>query len=221
MRPLVSDTDGVAEDKTKSGGHWKIIAGVAVGALIAGIVIYSFQSGLMVRKLSVPGMVELEFADRQGLGSVAEPEKANESALRENQSRLESKLSELEERLADRDTSGDASEPDATAPIGNSPSEHPGSSVPSLDGQWSSPQGLTYVVQQRGDYLAFQEFNPLLGITAVGEGTVHGRQVDIAYSTAMGTFGQASLRVSDDGRMMWGQARDVTTGAVTNMQLQR
>lgn len=38
---------------------------------------------------------------------------------------------------------------------------------------------------------------------------------------AVDAFGTAALRLSDDGRTMWGQSRDMATGIVMNMQMQR
>lgn len=206
-------------DTHKSLTQWKIIAGIAIAALIAYVVYINFKAGITVRKVSVPGMMELEFADRQGLGSVAEPGKTDESGLRENQTRLETKLAELEDRLAERG-SAPPPEPDEIASPEDS-SFGGAAAAPGLQGQWFSPQGLTYIVQQRGDYVTLQEFNPLLGITAVGEGRIRGTQLELSYSTAVGTFGQATLQLSEDGSTLWGQSRDVTTGLVMNMQLQR
>ena len=71
--------------------------------LVLGIVYFSLKSGLFVQKLSVPGMVELQFAERAGLGSTAKPEQANDPELKVNQAQLEQKLSVLERRLAERD----------------------------------------------------------------------------------------------------------------------
>lgn len=204
------------DNRDKSITRWKIIAGIAVGALIAGVVYHNLKSGMTVSKLSVPGMVELEFAGREGLGSVAQPTPADEKALQENQSRLETKLTELEHRLAERAAPGNAPAP----PVLSDETPQP-THAASIAGQWLSPQGLTYVIQQSGDYVTMQEFNPMLGITAVGEGRVQGQQVNIAYTTAVGTFGQASLRLSDDGRVLSGQSRDTASGFVMNVQMHR
>ena len=63
--------------------------------------------------------------------------------------------------------------------------------------------------------------NPWLGVTAVGEGTISGNILNISYTTAIGTSGQAQLQISPDGRQMWGQSRDMVTGITVPMQLQR
>lgn len=206
----------MADDKPdKSTTRWKIITGIAIAALIAGIIFYSFKSGLMVSKVSVPGMVELEFAERQGLGSVTKSEETDNLALRENQARLESKLAELVDRLPRYQAPAGV-----LAPLNKPPPSGSVAAIPAIYGQWFSPQGLTYIIQQRGNYITIQEMNPLLGITAVGEGTIQGQQINISYTTAAGTFGQAALSLSNDGRTMWGQSRDTVTGFVMNMQLQ-
>lgn len=204
------------EKNRSSEGRWKIIAGIAVGMLVMGIVFYSFQSGLMVSKVKVPG-VELEFSERSGMGSVAPSEEVDDPQLRENQSRLESKLAELERQLAQRQ-SGEGPQ----AADDNLYSEPvPATAAPMIAGQWFNSQGLTYIVQQQGSYITIQELNPLLGITAVGEGNISGHQVNVSYSTAVGTIGQATLQISDDGRAMSGQARDLLTGVTMEMQMQR
>jgi len=85
-----------------SGSGWKITAFIAIGLLVLGIVYFSLKSGLFVQKLAVPGMVELQFAERTGLGSAGKPEQANDPELKANQAQLEQKLGELERRLAER-----------------------------------------------------------------------------------------------------------------------
>lgn len=199
-----------------SEGRWKIIAGIAIGMLVLGIVMFSLQSGLMVSKMKVPG-VELEFTERTGMGSVAQPERANDPQLWENQSRLENKLEDLERQLAERQ-SEESALPEGDFSFSETPAVE---QAPMIAGQWFGPQGLTYIVQQQGSYITMQELNPLLGITAVGEGNISGRQVNVSYSTALGTAGQATLQISNDGRMMSGQARDLLSGITVAMQMQR
>lgn len=206
----------MSKDQTNENiARWKITAGVAIALLIVGILYYSLESGLMVSKVSVPGMVEFEFAERKGLGSMTKPEQASEPALRTNQAQLEQKLAELEQRLAEHDTGSGAPLDGGTIDL------PPPASVPALYGQWASPQGLSYVIQQQGTYLTIQELNPWLGVTAVGEGTISGNLVNISYSTAAGTIGQARLQISPDARQMWGESHDLTTGIVVSMQMRR
>ena len=97
----------------------------------------------------------------------------------------------------------------------------PPQAIISLYGQWAGPGGLSYIIRQQGSYITIQEMNPWLGVAAVGEGTINGNIVNLSYTTAIGTAGQAQLQISPDGRQMLGQSRDMVTGVTMPMQMQR
>lgn len=98
----------------------------------------------------------------------------------------------------------------------------PAAGVVNLAGQWSSAEGLTYVMEQVGNQVTFAEYNPLLNtVTAGGAGSIDGRDFVLSYQTALGTTGQARLRVSDDGESMSGNYTDLSTGMSQHITLQR
>jgi hypothetical protein len=70
--------------------------------------------------------------------------------------------------------------------------------------------------------VTFAEFNPMLNtVTAGGAGSINGRDFVLTYQTAVGTMGQARLRVSDDGESMSGNYTDLSTGASQYLMLER
>ena len=109
-----------------------------------------------------------------------------------------------------------APQPPAPKPHEEAPAEI------NLAGHWSSPEGLTYIMEQVGNQVTFAEFNPLLNtVTAGGAGAINGRDFVLTYQTAVGTMGQARLRVSDDGESMSGNYTDLSTGASQYITLER
>jgi hypothetical protein len=69
--------------------------------------------------------------------------------------------------------------------------------------------------------VAVREFNPLLGVTAVGQGSISGHELQLTYQSAMQTNGQASLMISPDGRNLSGNARDNVTGVSFQLMFTR
>ena len=112
-----------------------------------------------------------------------------------------------------------------TEPLTEPQYQLPGESAPevvNLAGHWSSPEGLTYIMEQVGNQVTFAEFNPLLNtVTAGGAGMINGRDFVLTYQTALGTSGQAHLRVSDDGASMSGNYTDLSTGVSQYITLER
>ncbi|HEX9668679.1 MAG TPA: hypothetical protein VGC93_04265 [Thermoanaerobaculia bacterium] len=92
---------------------------------------------------------------------------------------------------------------------------------PNVAGYWQSPTGLNYAIAQQGSALTIQENNPLLGVTAVGNGGLQGASLSFTITTAAGTTGVAHLRLSPDGRQLVGQYQDGVTGVVVPLQLFR
>lgn len=84
------------------------------------------------------------------------------------------------------------------------------SSLPDLNGQWSAPGGITYVITQGGSDATLEEYTPGLDLTATGVGTVteQGAQFDFwAFDGSTG-FVVYSL-----------QGPDLLVGEVTNTTL--
>lgn len=90
-----------------------------------------------------------------------------------------------------------------------------------LTGYWTDDEGAQYELLHNGDTLTFQQVDPQLGVVSVGEGTVQGEQIQLVYTTAMGTGGQASLQMSDDGRELAGVYLDFSTGVTLPIVLYR
>jgi len=90
-----------------------------------------------------------------------------------------------------------------------------------LNGLWDSDQGIQYLIEQDGNRIVLQEINPLLGITAEGEGRLNGRRIQLSYVTALGTSGNARLTVEDDADTLSGVFSDLTTGVTLSIELYR
>lgn len=80
-----------------------------------------------------------------------------------------------------------------------------------IGGAWQGTGGLSYIIGQSGSAVTIQEISPIYGVTSVGKGIMTGKDVDISYSTAMGTMGRVQLRLNEDGRQLKGMYQDLTT----------
>jgi len=90
-----------------------------------------------------------------------------------------------------------------------------------LTGNWAGMGGLSYVIQQVGTQITFQETHPTMGVTAVGQGEITHRQLNVTYRTNMGTVGVGNLEISSDGRRLSGSVIDQVTGASTALVLSK
>jgi hypothetical protein len=94
--------------------------------------------------------------------------------------------------------------------------------IPNLAGNWRSAAGLTYVVNQFGNYISVQEVNPMLGgVTAVATGQIEGPSFNLPAYTLAGTTGVLSLQLSEDETQLTGQYRDNVVGSEVPMVLSR
>ena len=82
-----------------------------------------------------------------------------------------------------------------------------------VTGVWKNPNEptLSYVLQQVGERVEMKEVtNSVLGtmVTAEGEGQLQGNQLAIFYRTALGTMGQSTTILSEDGKQLTGTFQD-------------
>ena len=81
--------------------------------------------------------------------------------------------------------------------------------------------GLSYLIEQRGNFVTIQEINPFYGVTAVGQGQIQGQSVLINYQTASYTQGTGNLTGSPDGRSLNGYFQDNYSGYKVSAILNR
>ncbi len=82
-----------------------------------------------------------------------------------------------------------------------------------VTGVWRNPAEptISYVLQQQGATVTMTEITTsLLGtmVTAQGEGQLQGQQLDMMYRTALGTMGQSTTTLSEDGQRLVGAFQD-------------
>ena len=82
-----------------------------------------------------------------------------------------------------------------------------------VTGVWKNPNepALSYVLQQIGERVMMKEVTTsVLGtmVTAEGEGQLQGNQLAMFYRTALGTMGQSTTTLSDDGQHLTGTFQD-------------
>ncbi len=130
--------------------------------------------------------------------------------------RTQQQLEELKRQMADKLAREEADYEEDDAGFADLPLQ-----PPNVAGYWQSPTGLNYGIAQQGSSLTIQENNPLLGVTAVGQGGLQGVNLSFTITTAAGTTGVAHLQLSPDGRQLVGQYRDNVTGVVVPLQLFR
>jgi hypothetical protein len=190
---------------------WLVVA-ILLVVLFVG---YSIYAGLPIKKIGIPGLFSVEFGERtSGLVSDADLSKLNVVQREESQARLEEQLSSLEKKLDQLKTSSGAAVGESAAPQGEEANRAEGAAsavgtaepAPPVDvtGTWYDAAGYSYIFQQAGNYVAFQELNPLVGVSAVGEGTIDGRVINLSLTTILGEALTADLEVSEDGQAIGG-----------------
>ncbi len=99
-------------------------------------------------------------------------------------------------------------------------------SMVNVSGTWTdSNTGASYVFNQNGNSIAFQEHSinnfgvPI--VSAEGSGTISSRNISVNYVTMFNTTGTANMTVSPDGSNITGSFRDNVSGAVMRMNLWR
>lgn len=85
--------------------------------------------------------------------------------------------------------------------------------TPVVTGVWKSPAEPTiaYMLQQQGKTVTMAEVTTsVLGtvVTAQGEGELQGNQLEILYTTALGTMGQSTTTLSENGQQLIGTFQD-------------
>lgn len=207
---------------SKVGNAWtpRNVFFLVVALLLVVVVGYNIYHGITVKKVNVPGVMDLEFhspndaRSNNTVSSSTSPQPTSTDAtaalesqladlerqeLESRQAQLQSRLHELEQRIANNTSAPAAPAPRAVIRY-------------DLTGSWESDEGVTYILSQQGNTVTLQEMNPLFGVTAVGEGRLNNNQLSITYMTALGTQGQGVLRVIDDGDELSGTITDLTTG---------
>jgi len=82
-----------------------------------------------------------------------------------------------------------------------------------VSGVWQNPSQptISYVLEQIGERVIMKEVTTsVLGsmVTAEGEGQLQGNQLAMFYRTALGTMGQSTTTLSDDGKHLTGTFQD-------------
>jgi hypothetical protein len=82
-----------------------------------------------------------------------------------------------------------------------------------VTGVWKNPAEpmISYILEQQGNHVTMIEVTTsILGtvVTAQGEGQLQGHQLEIMYRTAVGTMGQTTTSLSEDGQQLVGTFQD-------------
>jgi len=92
--------------------------------------------------------------------------------------------------------------------------------LPNIAGYWTSPVGLTYQVNQYGNYVAISEINGGV-VEAVATGQIAGWSFSLPSYNLANRAGVLSLQVSADQRQMAGQYQDSLSGVAVPIQMSR
>ena len=175
---------------------WTVVLSLLV--LLVG---YNLLSGLVAKKIGIPGIFEVEF-DKNPSGTVSEKDlnDLSSSELAKRQAELEKKLRDLEEK--------------ANIEKGSQPqrNDRPQTQYMNVAGTWRSSVGPYYNVLQNGNIIIMEEISPGFGQTAVGQGVINQRNIEINLATAAFTNVQGHFTVSDDGRQMNGSFVEPNSG---------
>jgi hypothetical protein len=213
----------MGSDSGTSGDKTKQMLWIIPGSLLVLLVGYTLYTGQTIEEIGLGSLGSVKFAkpgntppppagDGHGTTPIVHPDAAKQVDQEETarrQADLEAKLRHVEEALK-------RSEARPVRRAQDDDANHGSAVVPrpvNIAGTWHDRTGVSWVIQQTGNAVAVREFNPILGVTAVGQDSISGYQLQLTYQSAMQTNGQASLMISPDGRNLSGNARDNVTGA--------
>lgn len=192
--------------------------------LLLTLIAYSIYSGSIIKRLGVPGF-EVEFAERSKGGIVSENKVAQvgEEELRKRQASLEEKLKGLEAQLENKSDSSGTFVTDVQSKTTDTKAEQSGAPTFDLSGKWTPQAGdvSSYTIQHNGDSIVLEQSVPLYGVLAVGQGQIVGRNVNITYTTVLGTTGKGNATISPDGKRIIGQVTDLNTGVTSPLIISR
>ncbi|WP_447980234.1 hypothetical protein [Candidatus Nitrospira bockiana] len=205
---------------------------VVAASLLVLLVAYNLYSGRTIEEIGLGSFGSVKFGKSSGpptpasssdqdlsrapvsSGSdqPAEPLVREAAAKRVDHDEMARRQAELEAKLRQMEAALNRAETKPDRPARNAEGEGAAVRPVAIAGTWHDPSGATWIIQQNGPSLTLEEINPLLGVTAVGRGTITGRRLELTYQSAMQTTGRASLTVSADGHHLSGSAQDLTTG---------
>lgn len=191
---------------------WTTLPGILTGitsliTAIGGIITLFYQIGVIGNKDTSINKHSQETIQTQriieeGLSQL------NQQELSQRHVELEKKLREMETKINEKERQLNQTG-EMQVPYVN------------ISGTWQGTGGLSYIINHSGNFVTVQEVNPIYGITAVGQGTINEQNIDVWYTTAMGTTGRVILKVSADGRQITGTITDQTMGISTPIALYR
>ena len=227
LRAIKEQTMG-SEGGSSSDGKAKQMLWIVPTSLLVLLVAYTLYTGHTIEEIGLGGIGSVKFRNPnggpvlppatsslhadQGTDTLVPPEaaqKMDQGEMARRQAELEAKLRRMEEALKRseaRPVRRAAQEDETDVPAARVPRHV------NIAGTWRDRSGVSWVIQQTGNAVTFQEFNPILGVTAVGQGTLSGHALQLSYQSALQTNGQAELTISPDGRNLTGNARDDVTG---------
>ena len=183
----------MAEDGKKSG----MIAQIAVAVVIAMCV--GGSSPWWFKELFSSAKPEAPVIDVNRGGDIKPS--LNDDLATANKSDLAARQAQLERELAElRQEQKENPQPRSVR-----------NSVNNISGEWEGG-GSSYKFYQNGTSLTMEEFTAAYGQTAIGEGTIGGREITLTVQTALGSQGTLKVTLSDDGTEMAGTYSDHTFG---------
>jgi hypothetical protein len=142
------------------------------------------------------------------LGVPTTLEDKSSDEIRKEQSALRKQLHDLQEQLSTR-------RPEPVQRLERK------SNSADLRGVWTQASGGRWEIQQWASNILVQEFYPLWGLIAIGEGTVRKRNVRINYVSLLGVPGTAFLTLSEDDRTLEGHAKDAISQSSNYIKVSR
>lgn len=211
-------------------GKSKQMLWIIPGSLLVLLVGYTLYTGQTIEEIGLGGLGSVKFAKPGNTPAAPPPDsgrpttpivhpdaakQVDQDEMARRQADLEAKLRHMEEALKRSEARPVRRSPENESTDGTPPRQM------NIAGTWQDRTGVSWVIQQTGNAVAVQELNPLLGVTAVGQGSISGHQLQLTYQSAMQTTGQAVLTISNDGRTLIGNARDNVTGVSFQLMFTR
>lgn len=198
----------------------------SVSIVLIVVVLANVYRGITVSKVGIPGLLDIEFNSGDNPPTQSSDRQVDESDQDNNKpagiNNQGGQNSSIQQVQNPRESVSTNDQQDFLTPDGteNEAQAADRSAAFNLSGLWYGDDGSEYEIYQSGNIISFTEYG-MFGVTASGNGTITDSSVILEYETVFGTYGVATLQISNNGQIMTGSADDYSSGSTTFLNLTR
>lgn len=196
----------------------------SVSVVLIVVVLANVYRGITVSKVGIPGLLDIEFNSGDKPPTQSSDHQVNESDQDNINTTIENNPNDQNTSNPQVQLPGDpvqTNQQQVYSPPGGTEPDRQFTDRPvafNLNGYWVGDDGSEYEIYQSGNNISFTEYG-IFGVTASGNGTITDSSVTLEYETVFGTYGVATLKISNNGQTLTGSADDYSSGATTLLNL--